>query len=78
MNYILLMQKKKACMKCDALDVEPCAGTDVPDTPTVGIMVEDTDGEWIEMKNKRNILPLLAQYNNSVKRIIKTNRYKTR
>lgn len=46
--------------------------------PTVGIMVEDTDGEWIEMKNKRNILPLLAQYNNSVKRIIKTNRYKTR
>ncbi len=78
MNYILLMQKKKAYMKCDALDVEPCAGTDVPDTPTVGIMVEDTDGEWIEMKNKRNILPLLAQYNNSVKRIIKTNRYKTR
>lgn len=78
MNYILLMQKKKAYMKCDALDVEPCAGTDVPDTPTVGIMVEDTDGECIEMKNKRNILPLLAQYNNSVKRIIKTNRYKTR
>lgn len=78
MNYILLMQKKKAYMKCDALDVESCAGTDVPDTPTVGIMVEDTDGEWIEMKNKRNILPLLAQYNNSVKRIIKTNRYKTR
>ena len=65
MNYILLIQKKKPYMKCDALEVEPCAGTDVPDTPTCGIMVEDTDGEWIEMKSTKNIRPLLAQYNNT-------------
>ncbi len=39
-------------IKYNLLNVEPCAGTDVPDTPTVGIAVEDTDGEWIEMKKK--------------------------
>lgn len=77
MNYILLIQKNKPCMKCDPLDVEPCEGTDVPDTPSCGIMVEDTDGEWIEMKSTRNIWPMLTQYKN-VKNTINQRYYRAR
>lgn len=35
-------------------DVEPCAGTDT-DEPSCGISIMDTDGEWIEVKNKKQM-----------------------
>lgn len=47
-------------------DVEPCASTDVPDTPTTGIAIMDTDGEWIEMKKRRNVSQRLQLQRNNV------------
>jgi len=35
-------------------DVEPCAGTDT-DEPSCGIAIMDTDGEWIEVKDKNTV-----------------------
>lgn len=47
-------------------DVEPCAGTDVPDTPTTGITIMDTDGEWIEMKKRHQVSRRLQLQRNNI------------
>ena len=36
-------------------DVEPCAGTDT-DEPSCGIAIMDTDGDWIEVKQRSSML----------------------
>lgn len=60
MNHVGGSITKRSC------DVEPCAGTDVPDTPTTGIAIMDTDGEWIEMKKRRNVSQRLQLQRNNV------------
>ncbi|MBQ3785429.1 MAG: hypothetical protein II843_03485 [Alphaproteobacteria bacterium] len=43
-------------------DVEPCAGTDT-DEPSCGIAIMDTDGEWIEVKQRNSIYKNILAFN---------------
>ena len=73
LKYLLLTKLKNGATiayLCDHPDsqpgdVEPCAGTDT-DEPSCGITIMDTDGEWIEMKKRRNVSQRLQLQRNNV------------